>query len=281
MRSTPAPVGEQLQAAHREEVEVRQPERDRHQQAEHGAHDHADPEPGASGPEADGDQGLADRDDHDQAVPLDEVCRPHSPAARAGEQRTEQTDHERSQPEQGPEPAVEEPRRDDQGRAGEGRGSAPQDRRQKVSVSACSERVEREVHDVHDEEGDPEDDTVLAERFGDGQRGDEHRRHRNQHRPPDRALIGIDSVRQPRVSRPRPPERAEDQEAVREPAPRRIVRQHRRDLRESEDEDEVEEELERGDALLPLGVLLAHRRTLTREVGGRNGNGTENVRGVT
>ena len=64
---------------------------------------------------------------------------------------------------------------------------------------------------------------------------------------------------------------------MREPAPRRIVRQHRRDLRESEDEDEVEEELERRDALLSLGVLLAHRWTLTRQVGGRNSNSTENV----
>ena len=47
-----------------------------------------------------------------------------------------------------------------------------------------------------------------------------------------------------------------------EPAPRRIIRQHRRDLREPEDEDEVEEELERRDALLALDVLLAHSRTL-------------------
>jgi hypothetical protein len=39
---------------------------------------------------------------------------------------------------------------------------------------------------------------------------------------------------------------------------------------ESEDEDEVEEELERSDAVLALGVLLAHRRTLTRQVGDRN-----------
>ena len=47
-----------------------------------------------------------------------------------------------------------------------------------------------------------------------------------------------------------------------EPAPGRIVRQDRRDLREPEDEDEVEEELERRDPLLALGVLLAHSRTV-------------------
>jgi hypothetical protein len=35
-------------------------------------------------------------------------------------------------------------------------------------------------------------------------------------------------------------------------------------LREREDEDEVEEELERGDAMLALGVLLTHSATLAR-----------------
>jgi hypothetical protein len=49
-----------------------------------------------------------------------------------------------------------------------------------------------------------------------------------------------------------------------EPTPRRSVRQDRRDLREPEGEDEVEEELERSDALLALGVSLAHSRTLAR-----------------
>ena len=48
-----------------------------------------------------------------------------------------------------------------------------------------------------------------------------------------------------------------------ESASRRIVREDGRDLGEREDEDEVEEELERGDPLLPHGLLLAHRRTLT------------------
>ena len=120
------------------------------------------------------------------------------------------------------------------------------------------------MHDVHDQEGDPENDAVTAERVGDGQRSDEHRRHRNQHRSPYRTDTGIDGVGQPGVGRPRPPERAEDQQAVPEPAPGRIVRQNRRDLREPEDEDEVEEELERRDALLALDVLLAHSRTLAR-----------------
>ena len=160
--------------------------------------------------------------------------------------------------------AVDEPRGDDQGGPGERRWRDPQDRRQQVSIAACCERVEREVHDGHDQERHAEHDPVTAERVGDRQCGHEHRRHRNQHRSPHSAFTGIDGVGQPGVGRPRPPERAEDEETVPEPSPRRIIRQDGRDLREREDEDEVEEKLERSDPLLALDVLLAHSRTLAR-----------------
>ena len=122
------------------------------------------------------------------------------------------------------------------------------------------------MHDVHDQKSDAENHTVPAEHLGDGQRRDEHRRHRSEHRTPYCSLIWIGGVRQPGVGRPRPPERPEDQETVTEAAPGRILRQHRRHLREPEDEDEVEEELERSDPLLALGQLLAHRRTLPRNL---------------
>ena len=49
-----------------------------------------------------------------------------------------------------------------------------------------------------------------------------------------------------------------------EPAPGRVIRKDSGDLREREDEDEVEEELERSDPLLALDVLFAHSQTLTR-----------------
>jgi hypothetical protein len=118
-----------------EEVEVGQPERHRHQQPEHGGDDHAGANPGASRPEADGDQGLADGDDHDQPVTFDEVRWLHPPAARPTDERSEEADGERGQPEHRPEPAVDEPRGDDERGAGECRGSDPQDRRQQVSVA--------------------------------------------------------------------------------------------------------------------------------------------------
>src|SRR5262249_10283349 len=88
--------------------------------------------------------------------------------------------------------------------------------------------------------------------------------HCDQHRPPDGSFTWIYGVGQPGVRGPDPPERREDQQAAPEPAPRRILREHRRDLREREDEDEVEEQLERRDPLLTLGVQFAHGRTLPR-----------------
>ena len=132
------------------------------------------------------------------------------------------------------------------------------------------------MHRAHDEVGDAEDDAVLVERLGHGKRRDEHRRHDAEHRDPDDPLFGIERVRQPRVRGPGPPDGAEDEDPAKQAAPGRVGREHRRDLREPEDEDEVEEELERLDALVLLGcpprrgryrLLEASRMLATRRIG--------------
>ena len=63
---------------------------------------------------------------------------------------------------------------------------------------------------------------------------------------------------EPGVARPRPPQRRQDEQPAAEPLPRRVFRHEGGDLREAEDEDEVEEQLERGYPLLTRG----HRRDL-------------------
>jgi hypothetical protein len=136
--------------------------------------------------------------------------------------------------------------------------------REQVAVATSRQREERDVHEAHDQERNPEEDAMRTECVGNNQRSDEHRGDRNQHRPTHDSLVRIDGVRQPRVARPCPPECGEDQQAVAEPAPRRVVRHQRRDLREREHEDQVEEQLERRHAVLVLGVLVAHSRTLPR-----------------
>ena len=261
-----AAVDEHLLPADREEVEVRQPERGDHNQREYRGDDHTGAECGAPRAEADRDQRLADRNDHDQPMTLDEVRGLHAPAAHVGQERTEEADGNRSHPEHRPERAVDEPRGEDQRCAAERHRRNSQDRRQQVVVTASRERIQREKHDVHDQKSNPEHNTVPPERIGHGQRGHEHRSHRNQHRPPDRADIRVDRVRQPGEGRPGPPERSEDQEPVPEPTPCRIIRQQRCHLSEPEDEDEVEEQLERRNPLLVLSLVLAHGRTLARRL---------------
>jgi hypothetical protein len=82
------------------------------------------------------------------------------------------------------------------------------------------------------------------------QRGHEQPGHRREYRDADDALLGIDRARQPRVADPRPPQGAEHEQALGQARPRRLVGHERGALREREDEDEVEEELERRDVRL-------------------------------
>jgi hypothetical protein len=53
------------------------------------------------------------------------------------------------------------------------------------------------VRCAHHEVGDGEHDRLVAEGLGNGERDDQHRRHRHEHHQPDRALVGGQEVRQP------------------------------------------------------------------------------------
>ena len=132
-----ASVGQHLLGADREEVEVREPERGRDRKPEHGGDDHAGADSAGSLAKPDGDQGLADRDDHDQPMTLGEVRRLHTPAVRPKNEWHEVGDDERGQPEDRLEPAVDEPGDDDQSSANEGGRSDAQNRREQVRVTTC------------------------------------------------------------------------------------------------------------------------------------------------
>ena len=74
-------------------------------------------------PESDRDQRLADRDDHDQPVPLDEVRGLHAPAAHDRQERRDDSRRRARPARAAAEPAVDESRHDDQRRADERRGA--------------------------------------------------------------------------------------------------------------------------------------------------------------
>ena len=252
------PLDEQLLRTDREEVEVREPERGGDDEAEQRRDDHLDAEIDAPSPETDRDQGLTDGDDHDQPVALDEMRRRQPPPAHAAEERPEKSDGEGGNPEHRLGRVVHEPGGEDERRAEEAPGNDAQDRDEEFGFGTGRERVQRKVHDRHDQKCHTEEDAVVTERLGHGERGDEHRGHGHQHGGQHCVSARIDGVRQPGIRRPRPPDRGEDQQPRPEPRPGRVLRDHGCRLCEREDEDEIEVELERRDPVLTLYGLLTH-----------------------
>ena len=110
------------------------------------------------------------------------------------------------------------------------------------------------MDEAHDEVGDPEQDGFVPERLRHGQRHDQHRRGRGEHRQPDATLVHIHCAGQRGVGRPGPPERREHEHPSEDAVPGRVVREQLRGLGDREHEHQVEEELERGDLVLEVGV---------------------------
>jgi hypothetical protein len=115
---------------------------------------------------------------------------------------------------------------------------------------AAGDGEEHQVEHPHDEVGDAEHDAIDVERVRGREGHDEHGGHRAEHRDAHHALLGIERVREPGVGRPRPPQRAEQEEPAEQPIPRRVMDEEPGDLGDGEDEDQVEEELEIRDALV-------------------------------
>jgi hypothetical protein len=112
-----------------------------------------------------------------------------------------------------------------------------------------------DLREPHHEVRAREQQRLGPERARHAQRDHEEGGHRGEHRQPDRPLLWIDDAGQPRVADPRPPHHAEHEHALGNALPRRVVGHQRRALRQREDENEVEEQLQRGDA----GLLAQHR----------------------
>ena len=73
------------------------------------------------------------------------------------------------------------------------------------------------------------------------------------------AFLGIDRVRQPRVRPPRPPQRSKKKRPAQQSFPGLVDRKEAGDLGDGEDEDEVEEELERRDPLVAIDRTHVHQ----------------------
>ena len=139
------------------------------------------------------------------------------------DQDAQVVDRERDDPERGLRAPVEEAGDDDEYRR------QCRDRHQakhgpeQVGVALAGDRVEPEVEQANDQIRDPEQHRVGVECLGDGEGDDEHRRHGREHARAHNSFLGLERVRQPGVTRPRPPERGQDEQPLAEPVPRWVI----------------------------------------------------------
>jgi hypothetical protein len=218
-------------------------------------------------PRPDRDDRLAERDDHDQGEPLGEVSRRDAEPAHAEDVRAGEVDRQRDQPDGRLRGPVEERGGDQQQRGRERRAREPPDRLAGVHVLVGLGEDE-DVQPARRGVGDGEHEGVVAEGLRHRERRDQERAHHGEDQEPLAVLLGGHVVGQPRVRGPRPPEHREDQQALAEPAPGRPIGHQSGDLGQREDEHEVEEQLQRGYALL-LGC--GHERTNVASRTGRRG----------
>jgi hypothetical protein len=153
---------------------------------------------------------------------------------------------------------VQETRDHQQGRGQHPDRCDPHDGAEQVAVPAAGDAVQEEVEGAHGEICDTEGHPVTAERARSCERHDQHRHHRAEHSEPDGAFLSVQGVRQPGVRRPSPPEGAQQKEAPEEAVPRGAVREEARHLRDCEDENEIEEQLQARDPVLVLGPWILH-----------------------
>ena len=90
----------------------------------------------------------------------------------------------------------------------------------------------------------------LTEGKGHRRRHDERDPGRDQREHAHEVVIGVGRVQCPRELGPCPPDQPEQQHRAGDTAPREVRRSERGDLRDREDEHQVEEELDEGDGLV-------------------------------
>jgi len=208
----------------------------------------------ALGADAERDDRLAQRDDDDQPEALGEVAGLDLPLVHTADVEADDVDPDGEDPARGPDRAVEDPGEDEQQRDGQHRACEAADDVGQARVLAAEEDVGADVQDAHDGVGDAEGQRVAAERVRHGDGGDQHRRRGGEERDAEQAVVGGRLVAEPGVGGPGPPDDDQDRHALEQARPGGLGGEEGGDLRDREDEDEVEEELQGGDALLGLGL---------------------------
>ena len=226
-------------------AEVGPPQRCAQAQREEGRDDQPAVDRQAGGAGADDDDRLAEGDDHDQAVTLDEV-RDADDEALDRRHPGREPEHRRADRPQHPLRIAAEGAADqDEDRGEDVEGSDPEYSPDLRDRGAADEHAG--VEQDHDQIADPERHAAALVGIGDRQRDHEKPAHPAEQEEPEPGQVGRDRVRQPGVAVVDPPDQEQhhdDLDGRREVV---AVDQHRCQLGDREDEDEVEEELELGD----------------------------------
>ena len=207
-----------------------------------------------------GNDRLAQGDDHDQGEALGEVPGRHAEAAHPEHVGPGEVQPQCDDPDGGSQRAVvNNPGEDQEQRRREGGARESPDRLAGVD-QLIRLGEDEDVQPARDRVGHAEEQRVVAERVRGGQRGHQERAHHREHEDALAPLLGGHVVREPGIGPPGPPQRRENEHSLPEPLPGGVLRHERRHLGQGEDEDQIEEELERGHPL--LGVLRLLRRCL-------------------
>ena len=242
-----------------DEVEVNPPETggDREASRRNGGGAHVPA--GTDSPEDDGEHGLAEHDDREEPEPLGDVRCVDGRLADLppAEERRGQLDEEPGGPHR---PSARRRCRcryepEDQ-RHREGRGVHGGEPSGLGDVSP-GPRVERDQDEPNGHVGEHEGCPPAAERVADVHGESRDGEHAEERPEPVDDVVRVEAVGVEREPHPCPPDRDEESEEVGKATAGRVGRQLLTELRDRNDEDQVEEELEPGGTA--LGVVLVQR----------------------
>ena len=250
-------------------AEVQPPERRRGEEGEQERSDDLEAQPRIRGSGPCENDALSEHDDHEQLEALAEMGALDLPLAHGGNaharepirhQRRREVKSEGTQP-QNPAPrlGVDDAAGDPQ-RRGE---HAPGQDLAEVLVEQPARRDhdnERVAPDLQTRVGAREQQRVLAEPLGDRHRHQQARAHHEDQHEPDRPGVRVEPVGHPRRVVPRPVQGDEHERRLGRARPADVGEQIVRQLGDSEDVDEVEEELEERRALLVLPTSADDRQ---------------------
>ena len=167
-------------------------------------------------------------------------------------------DRERQRPDGEPHLGGREAARDPARRA----EPAPHRDAQEVPVVAGIVALERPQHeqlrdDLERRVSERERQRTFLERLGNCRRDDEPQQHQNEKQQPHRRALGVEPVGEPGIVDPGPPHREHQDRGLQRAERGEALQQAMRKLRDREHEDEVEEQLDEGDAMVVVAVANA------------------------